>query len=84
MEFDLKWVSVWAHIETGRNRMAQDHFQTTPGPKKGHGKTKRKAKNILLRTIPTNGRGMAVGYRWEEGGHGTLEGPGDLGTHQAL
>ena len=32
--------SVGAHIKTGRSPMAQDHFQTPPDPKKGHGMTK--------------------------------------------
>ena len=32
--------SVGTHIKTGRSPMAQDHFKTTPDPKKGHGMTK--------------------------------------------
>ena len=28
--------SVGAHIKTGRSPMAHDHFQTPPGPKRGH------------------------------------------------
>ena len=27
--------SMWADIKTGRSHMAQDHFKTPPGPKRG-------------------------------------------------
>ena len=37
--------SVGAHIKTGRSPMAQDHFKTPPGPKKGHGMTKKLQKS---------------------------------------
>ena len=37
--------SVGAHIKTGKRYMAQDHFQTPPDPKKGHGMTKNLQKN---------------------------------------
>ena len=37
--------SVGAHIKTGRSPMAQDHFQTPPDPKKGHGMTKNPQKS---------------------------------------
>ena len=36
--------SVGAHIKTGRSPMAQDHFKTLPGPKKGHEMTKKTQK----------------------------------------
>ena len=41
--------SVGAHIKTGKRYMAQDHFKTLSGPKKGNGMTKirKKVKNLL-------------------------------------
>ena len=37
--------SVGAHIKTGKRYMAQDHFQTPPDLKKGHGMTKNPQKS---------------------------------------
>ena len=37
--------SVGAHIKTGRSPMAQDHFETPPDLKKGHGMTKNPQKS---------------------------------------
>ena len=37
--------SVGARIKTGRSPMAQDHFKTPPGPKKGHEMTKNPQKS---------------------------------------
>ena len=44
------WVG--AHIKTGRSPMAQDHFKTPPGPKKGYKRPQKSQKSLKVRAKP--------------------------------
>ena len=39
-------------VGTGQSHMAQDHFQTIPGPKRGYIKPKRSQKSLKVRAKP--------------------------------
>ena len=44
--------SVGAHIKTGERYMAQDHFKTPPGPKRGYIRPKKSQKSLKVRAKP--------------------------------
>ena len=63
MEFDLKsemgpYGSEWARIKTGRSHVAQDHFRTPPGPKRGYIRLQ-KIKN--LKVAPNQPSTLVIG-----------------------
>ena len=49
--------SVGAHIKTGRSPMAQDHFKTPPGPKRGYIRPKKSQKSLKVRAKPAKFNG---------------------------
>ena len=44
--------SIWTHIKTGRSHMAQDHFKTPPGPKRGYMRPNTSKKSLKVRAKP--------------------------------